>query len=118
MLTKAYFDSKIYQDSRAAAAANYAFDISKIYGNQQITNELKLRNGGGGGLDHDSSGRHSGEGNNNNGIEKSASESQQQNELLYNHSAALAKNAAYESGPSDLYQGEFRRPLSVIFWPE
>ncbi|XP_038109679.1 transcription factor Sox-14 isoform X1 [Culex quinquefasciatus] len=31
VLTKAYFDSKMYQD-RAQAAANYAFDISKIYG--------------------------------------------------------------------------------------
>ncbi|XP_055593441.1 SOX domain-containing protein dichaete [Uranotaenia lowii] len=31
VLTKAYFDSKMYQD-RATAAANYAFDISKIYG--------------------------------------------------------------------------------------
>lgn len=31
VLTKAYFDSKIYQDR----AANYAFDISKIYGQQQ-----------------------------------------------------------------------------------
>ncbi|XP_063696631.1 transcription factor SOX-5-like [Culicoides brevitarsis] len=30
MLTKAYFDSKMYQDR-----ANYAFDISKIYGGQQ-----------------------------------------------------------------------------------
>ncbi|XP_052861241.1 SOX domain-containing protein dichaete-like [Anopheles cruzii] len=34
VLTKAYFDSKMYQD-RAQAAANYAFDISKIYGTQQ-----------------------------------------------------------------------------------
>ncbi|XP_058837214.1 SOX domain-containing protein dichaete isoform X3 [Topomyia yanbarensis] len=34
VLTKAYFDSKMYQD-RATAAANYAFDISKIYGSQQ-----------------------------------------------------------------------------------
>lgn len=34
MLTKAYFDSKMYQD-RATAAANYAFDISKIYGSTQ-----------------------------------------------------------------------------------
>lgn len=31
VLTKAYFDSKMYQDR----AANYAFDISKIYGAQQ-----------------------------------------------------------------------------------
>uniref|UniRef100_A0A182MQ61 Uncharacterized protein n=1 Tax=Anopheles culicifacies TaxID=139723 RepID=A0A182MQ61_9DIPT len=39
VLTKAYFDSKMYQD-RAQAAANYAFDISKIYGStaqQQLT---------------------------------------------------------------------------------
>nr|XP_029731020.1 SOX domain-containing protein dichaete-like isoform X2 [Aedes albopictus] len=34
VLTKAYFDSKMYQD-RATAAANYAFDISKIYGSTQ-----------------------------------------------------------------------------------
>lgn len=31
VLTKAYFDSKMYQDR----AANYAFDITKIYGAQQ-----------------------------------------------------------------------------------
>ncbi|CAO1442179.1 unnamed protein product [Diamesa serratosioi] len=31
VLTKAYFDSKMYQDR---AASNYAFDISKIYANQ------------------------------------------------------------------------------------
>ncbi|CRL06352.1 CLUMA_CG018967, isoform A [Clunio marinus] len=32
VLTKAYFDSKMYSDR--ATASNYAFDISKIYGNQ------------------------------------------------------------------------------------
>lgn len=32
VLTKAYFDSKMYSDR--ASSSNYAFDISKIYGNQ------------------------------------------------------------------------------------
>lgn len=32
VLTKAYFDSKMYSDR--ASASNYAFDITKIYGNQ------------------------------------------------------------------------------------
>ncbi|XP_050091647.1 transcription factor sox-2 [Anopheles aquasalis] len=38
VLTKAYFDSKIYQD-RAQAAANYAFDISKIYGSSSAQHQ-------------------------------------------------------------------------------
>lgn len=39
VLTKAYFDSKMYQDR---AASNYAFDISKIYANQgNNTGELE-----------------------------------------------------------------------------
>ncbi|KAH8270113.1 hypothetical protein KR018_004093 [Drosophila ironensis] len=58
VLTKAYFDSKMYQDR----AANYAFDISKIYGaqqhaaahhqqqqQQQQQQQLLLGSGGGGG---------------------------------------------------------------------
>ncbi|KAH8309794.1 hypothetical protein KR067_005481, partial [Drosophila pandora] len=59
VLTKAYFDSKMYQDR----AANYAFDISKIYGaqqhaaahhqqqqhQQQQQQQLLLAGGGGGG---------------------------------------------------------------------
>ncbi|XP_033243279.1 RNA-binding protein fusilli [Drosophila miranda] len=58
VLTKAYFDSKMYQDR----AANYAFDISKIYGaqqhaaahhqqqqQQQHQQQLLMAGGGGGG---------------------------------------------------------------------
>lgn len=38
VLTKAYFDSKMYTD-RATSASNYAFDITKIYGNQSGSNQ-------------------------------------------------------------------------------
>jgi transcription factor SOX1/3/14/21 (SOX group B) len=34
VLTKAYFDSKMYSAADRSGAPNYAFDISKIYGNQ------------------------------------------------------------------------------------
>ncbi|CAD7003154.1 unnamed protein product [Ceratitis capitata] len=69
VLTKAYFDSKMYQDR----AANYAFDISKIYGAQQhgtsaaaaavahqqqqqhLLNGLGIGGGGGGSVHHNSS---------------------------------------------------------------
>lgn len=37
VLTKAYFDSKMYSDR--ASSSNYAFDISKIYGNQSGGNQ-------------------------------------------------------------------------------
>lgn len=36
VLTKAYFDSKMYQDR-----ANYAFDISKIYGSQSQQSQMQ-----------------------------------------------------------------------------
>ncbi|KAG5672270.1 hypothetical protein PVAND_002410 [Polypedilum vanderplanki] len=34
VLTKAYFDSKMYSDRASSSSNHYAFDISKIYGNQ------------------------------------------------------------------------------------
>lgn len=37
VLTKAYFDSKMYSDR--ASASNYSFDITKIYGNQGQSNQ-------------------------------------------------------------------------------
>lgn len=40
VLTKAYFDSKMYSDRAASAASNYAFDITKIYGNQSGTQDM------------------------------------------------------------------------------
>lgn len=39
VLTKAYFDSKMYSD-RATSASNYAFDITKIYGNQSGNQDM------------------------------------------------------------------------------
>lgn len=38
VLTKAYFDSKMYSDR--ASSSNYAFDISKIYGNQSGNQDM------------------------------------------------------------------------------
>lgn len=38
VLTKAYFDSKMYSDR--ASSSNYAFDITKIYGNQSGNQDM------------------------------------------------------------------------------
>ena len=43
VLTKAYFDSKMYTDRATSAASNYAFDITKIYGNQSGTQDMNER---------------------------------------------------------------------------
>ncbi|XP_055693053.1 transcription factor Sox-3-A isoform X1 [Lutzomyia longipalpis] len=100
VLTKAYFDSKMYQDR----AANYAFDISKIYGQQQ--------------LQQPSNGMTS----NNNNLDERES-TPQLNDLGDKGQLPGGQESQLEGGgasyPSSGYQyppgGDFRRPLTVIF---
>lgn len=123
MLTKAYFDSKMYQDR-----ANYAFDISKIYGQQQQQQQQQhhLQNGGGS------------SNNNNNSIDERDSSSQlsdsqgapvqEKGQMVGSSSSTGADSqvdatmnqygSAYQGyGGAQSGSGDFRRPLTVIFWP-
>ncbi|GAB0097225.1 High mobility group box domain [Sergentomyia squamirostris] len=104
VLTKAYFDSKMYQDR----AANYAFDISKIYGQQQQH------------LQQPTNGMTS---NNNNNLEERES-TPQLGDLTDKSAISTPQDTQLESTsgpayPSSGYQyptsGDFRRPLTVIF---
>lgn len=126
MLTKAYFDSKMYQDR-----ANYAFDISKIYGQQQQQQQQSQQQG------HHQNHLHNGSNlnnNNNNNIDErdtnsQLSDSQEKGQVISDNqvdTTSMASNqygagtgayqnygAANTTGQSN--NGEYRRPLTVIF---
>lgn len=123
MLTKAYFDSKMYQDR-----ANYAFDISKIYGQQQGQQQ-----------GHNQNHLHNGSNLNNNNIDErdtnsQLSDSQEKGQVIsdnqvdttsmgnnnnqygagaYQNYGAAASASANASAQNN--NGEYRRPLTVIF---
>lgn len=125
MLTKAYFDSKMYQDR-----ANYAFDISKIYGQQSVQHQQQQQNhqmqnggglqsnqGGGGGATMD-------ERDNNSQLSDSqGGGGGDKGQMLVDNQVDTTTMNQYGGGGS--YQGyatsaqgnngEFRRPLTVIF---
>lgn len=109
MLTKAYFDSKMYQDR-----ANYAFDISKIYGQQSSQQSHQMQNGLQGGSngptmeERDSSSQ--------------LSDSQgDKGQMLSDSQVDTTSMNQYAAGSYQGYStaqgsnGEFRRPLTVIF---
>lgn len=122
MLTKAYFDSKMYQDR-----ANYAFDISKIYGQQQQQQQQHLLQNGGGNNNNNN--------NNNNSIDERDSSSQLSDsqstggdkggggQMMGGDNQVDTTMSQYVGGPYQGYtsaqgsSGDFRRPLTVIFWP-
>ncbi|XP_055853859.1 transcription factor sem-2 isoform X1 [Episyrphus balteatus] len=134
VLTKAYFDSKMYQDR----AANYAFDISKIYGAQQqqhsaaVAHQQQQHQ-------HLLNGLSIGSGNNNNNInpnnnsldgrestphldstgDKSQLNSPNDSQIDYSGYSQYAQAAAgvvgSAGGGGGGGGGDFRRPLTVIF---
>lgn len=165
VLTKAYFDSKMYQDR----AANYAFDISKIYGagqhgaaaavahqqqQQHLLNGLGIANGNNNNNINNNNNSHS---NNNNlderdatphldggGVESkthlhSPSDAQLDyaqysqygqvgvssgglsaavgNGVLGVGGSGVGSNLVGSAGAGSSGGGEYRRPLTVIFWP-
>lgn len=109
VLTKAYFDSKMYSDR--ASASNYAFDITKIYGNQS---------GGGGqdmNQDRDSTPQLDDNKNMNDGSHMDFNGNGAQNYQSFNQQPIKfeAEQTAQQTSTSGGGGGDYRRPLTVIF---
>lgn len=118
VLTKAYFDSKMYSDR--GGAPNYAFDISKIYGNQSGGQEMN------GSQDRDSTPQLDDKNMNEGGhMDFNGNGSQ-----AYQTFGSQQTNIKFETEPNPSQQqqqtsgsggggggggGEYRRPLTVIF---
>lgn len=122
MLTKAYFDSKMYQDR-----ANYAFDISKIYGQQSAQqnhqlNQNGVQSGGGGG---NQTGAGMDERGNTPQLNDSHGDKGQMLADSHVDTTTMNQYGGGGGGGGGSYQGyttsaqgnngEFRRPLTVIF---
>jgi transcription factor SOX1/3/14/21 (SOX group B) len=120
VLTKAYFDSKMYTDRATSAASNYAFDITKIYGNQ----------GGGGSQEMsvereptpqlDDSNKNMGDTHmdfNGNGAGNYQSFNQQAIKFETEQSNAQSQQQQQQHGAASAGGGggDYRRPLTVIF---
>jgi transcription factor SOX1/3/14/21 (SOX group B) len=113
VLTKAYFDSKMYSDR--ASASNYAFDITKIYGNQSQSQDMSQERDSTS-QEHDdksmNDGSHTMDFSANNGANNYQSFNPQQPikfEADQQSANAAAQQQASASG------GDYRRPLTVIF---
>lgn len=109
VLTKAYFDSKMYSDR--ASASNYAFDITKIYGNQS---------GGGQDMnqDRDSTPQLDDNKNMNDGSHMDFNGNGAQNYQSFNQQPIKfeAEQTAQQTSTSGGGGGgDYRRPLTVIF---
>lgn len=103
VLTKAYFDSKMYSDR--ANASNYAFDITKIYGNQSGSQEMSH--------DRDSTPQLDDNKNMNDGSQMDFNGNGAQNYQSFNQQPI--KFEAEQSAQSAGAGGDYRRPLTVIF---
>uniref|UniRef100_A0A336LY82 CSON007812 protein n=1 Tax=Culicoides sonorensis TaxID=179676 RepID=A0A336LY82_CULSO len=126
MLTKAYFDSKMYQDR-----ANYAFDISKIYGQQGQQQQQQQQQHQGQHLQQNGNNLN----NNNNNIDErdtnsQLSDSQDKGQVISDNQVDTTSMANSQYNNAGAYQsygttnntssgqsnnGEYRRPLTVIF---
>lgn len=106
VLTKAYFDSKMYSDR--ASASNYAFDITKIYGNQSGNQDMSQERDSTPQLDDKSMNDGSHMDFNGNGAQNYSSFNQQPIKFEADQQSAQ-QQASSASG------GEYRRPLTVIF---
>lgn len=108
VLTKAYFDSKMYQDR-----ANYAFDISKIYSAQQHNAEMARNN-----MVNNATIIN----NNNSSLDERDTSSQMSDaeKVQLNNSDGQLETQPYSGSGNYQYpqSGDFRRPLTVIFWPD
>jgi transcription factor SOX1/3/14/21 (SOX group B) len=123
VLTKAYFDSKMYSDR---AASNYAFDISKIYGgggNQQggsnLNNNLEMERDSTPQLPDEKNvlndGHMDGFSNGNGGNQMSYQFSQQATSSPQNSSSSASTPQGQQPNSSGGGAGDYRRPLTVIF---
>lgn len=116
VLTKAYFDSKMNYD-RANAASNYAFDITKIYGNQSGSQDMSVDRDSTPQLD-DSNKNNMGDAhmdfNGNGAAANYQSFNQQPIKFETEQSNAQAQQHGTSSGSGGGNQ-DYRRPLTVIF---
>lgn len=104
VLTKAYFDSKMYSDR--ASASNYAFDITKIYGNQSGNQDMSQ--------DRDTTPQLDDNKNMNDGSHMDFNGNAPQNYQSFNQQPIkfeTEQSAQQTSGGA----GDYRRPLTVIF---
>lgn len=119
VLTKAYFDSKMYSDR---AASNYAFDISKIYGggNQQggsnVNNNLEMERDSTPQLPDEKNilneGHMDGFANNGSGNQMNYQFTQQTTSSPQNSSSSASTPQGQQPNSGG---GDYRRPLTVIF---
>lgn len=105
VLTKAYFDSKMYSDR--ASASNYAFDITKIYGNQSGSQDMSQERDTTPQLDDKSlnDGSHAMDFNGN------GAQNYQFNQQPIKFEADQQSAAQQQASGG----GDYRRPLTVIF---
>lgn len=104
VLTKAYFDSKMYSDR--ASASNYSFDITKIYGNQSGNQEMSQ--------DRETTPQLDDNKNMNDGSHMDFNGNAPQNYQSFNQQPIkfeTEQSAQQTSGSGD----DYRRPLTVIF---
>jgi transcription factor SOX1/3/14/21 (SOX group B) len=123
VLTKAYFDSKLYQDRANLTASNYAFDISKMYGNSQQQHQQLLS----GLSQHNNNNNNSDNSNNHNSTRNLSLEEhdnsemgdtkQQINTSLDNPVDASINYSNNNGGAAGNGEGSYQphRPLTVIF---
>lgn len=123
VLTKAYFDSKMYSDR---AASNYAFDISKIYsgGNQQsgsggLNNNLEMDRDPTPQLSEDT--KHNITDGHLDGFSNAGNNNQLNYQSFNQQSTSSPQNTSSSVTPTPQGQsggggsGDYRRPLTVIF---
>lgn len=118
VLTKAYFDSKMYTDRATSAASNYAFDITKIYGNQSGSQDMNERDST---PQLDDSNKnmgdaHMGDFNGNGATNYQQAFNQQPIKFETDQSNTQQHGTASSgSGGGGGGGGDYRRPLTVIF---
>jgi transcription factor SOX1/3/14/21 (SOX group B) len=115
VLTKAYFDSKMNYDRATSAASNYAFDITKIYGNQSGSQDMSADRDSTPQLDD--SNKNMGDAhmdfNGNGAAANYQSFNQQPIKFETEQSNAQAQQHGTSSGSGG--GNDYRRPLTVIF---
>lgn len=113
VLTKAYFDSKMNYDRATSAASNYAFDITKIYGNQSGSQDNMS-------VDRDSTPQLDDSNKNNMGDAHMDFNGNGGNYQSFNQQPIKFETAEQQSQQHGTSSGsgggnDYRRPLTVIF---
>lgn len=111
VLTKAYFDSKMYSDR--ASASNYAFDISKIYGQGNSGSDMD-RDQSTPQLDEAAKNMSESHMEFNNSTASNYQQSFNQQPIKFEADQS-AQQQQQSSGASGGGTGDYRRPLTVIF---